>query len=658
MRVLRASLTLAAAAALGIAPGSVMAQQAKPYDYLSRNTPVFRGVEHDLPMAQVKGNDPAVKAAVDACKLEVASEGYTVRDGQGKILRRFLDANPAKTQRGEEKAPGRHLDQWSYYQDGFEVYREIDKDEDGSLDEVRWMNSGGTRIAQVKPVEGGGVRVVAWTRISPEEASKVLVQAIVSGDSALMESVLATPEELQSIGAPEKTTARVTEAKAARAKNLKEIHAVLKATGWSGTTAWSRFDGAMPRVIPAEAVPGMKNEVMLYENVVIFGDTGNPASNAKIAYLSAPEIVKVGDAWKFLDLPHAIDPVKPAAGDLVSLRGDIFDGGSKAGGPALTPELAKLNEHDSKPLAADAGKAEVVEWHIKRVKLLTDVIASMKEPADKLVYQKQAVNDLAEAIRTGLYADGMGVLDKFVTQGGKIGSYAAYRKILVQFDEAADEPGVNILEVQKASLAKFEKFLTDFPDADEVPDALYQLATVNDFNGDETAAKGWYAKLAKDYPATEGGKKATGAMRRLDVDGKPLKVAGTGLDGKPVSLDDYKGKPVVVVYWTSADAKDIQDLAALKTKMGAKGFDILSVNLDADKATATAAAKDGLSEIATIFEPGGMESRLANEMGIISTPTMFLVDSKGNVANRKIRKATEVEKALEKTLAGRGVGLK
>ena len=34
-----------------------------------------------------------------------------------------------------------------------------------------------------------------------------------------------------------------------------------------------------------------------------------------------------------------------------------------------------------------------------------------------------------------------------------------------------------------------------------------------------------------------------------------------------------------------------------------------------------------------------MDSRLANELGIISTPTMILLDSKGQVVNRKIRKA-------------------
>ena len=57
----------------------------------------------------------------DACKTETVYNakkkaiGVALRDGQGKLLRRFIDAD------GNGK-----MDQWGYYQDGFEVYRESD----------------------------------------------------------------------------------------------------------------------------------------------------------------------------------------------------------------------------------------------------------------------------------------------------------------------------------------------------------------------------------------------------------------------------------------------------------------------------------------------------------------------------------------------------
>ena len=121
--------------------------------------------------------------------MQNRSIGYALRDGQGKMLRRFVATRGGK------------MDQWSYFQDGFEVYREIDLDGDQALDEARWMNAGGMRVATVK--KG---KIVGWKQISAEEASKVfvqgLVQAMASGDASLLETVMATPDELAAAGLP------------------------------------------------------------------------------------------------------------------------------------------------------------------------------------------------------------------------------------------------------------------------------------------------------------------------------------------------------------------------------------------------------------------------------------------------------------------------
>ena len=50
-----------------------------------------------------------------------------------------------------------------------------------------------------------------------------------------------------------------------------------------------------------------------------------------------------------------------------------------------------------------------------------------------------------------------------------------------------------------------------------------------------------------------------------------------------------------------------------------------------------------------------MDSRLAIDYGIISLPTMFLVDAQGKVVSRNLRIA-ELEKQLEKLLAGKAAG--
>src|SRR5262249_30740853 len=158
MRSLRYSVTVCCWL-LGLAPIAVLAQSPKlpePSALLAFR-PTLPGVDYDMPA------DPA---AVAACKVEIVvvqnkSVGYALRDGQGKLLRRFV-ANR-----------GRNMDEWSYYQDGFEVYRENDLDGDKTLDEARWLNAGGTRIAVVEKGQ-----VASWKQISAEEASKVFVQGL------------------------------------------------------------------------------------------------------------------------------------------------------------------------------------------------------------------------------------------------------------------------------------------------------------------------------------------------------------------------------------------------------------------------------------------------------------------------------------------------
>src|SRR5438477_11902962 len=77
---------------------------------------------------------------VDACKVELltgaktGSSGFLLRDPRGLPLRRFFDTD------GD-----RQIDVWSYYQDGVEVYREIDSNLNKKADQFRWLNAGGMK---------------------------------------------------------------------------------------------------------------------------------------------------------------------------------------------------------------------------------------------------------------------------------------------------------------------------------------------------------------------------------------------------------------------------------------------------------------------------------------------------------------------------------
>jgi len=614
-----------------------------PSDLLALR-PVMAGVDYDRPLD---------KAAIDACKIENVvnaqkrSVGYALRDGQGKMLRRFVIAHGS-----------RRLDQWSYFQDGFEVYREDDLDKDQRLDECRWLNTGGTRIAVV--AKG---KIAAWKQISAEEASKVLVQALVAGDLGLLESVMATQAELAAAGLPKEIVDKVAAAALQRAEQLAALQKQL--TGWNNQTVWNRFDGTFPHVIPADAASGLDKDVTLYENaMVIPGSLDAQQNAAKLAFLQIPDMIQLGAVWKFIELPRAIDPEKPIMAGLGGIRALLYDRGNKIEprDEAMDAALKALADYDIKnaPLLQGGQKDKIARYHVGRIPLLRALVKLLKNPEEQLGYNKQVVDSLVAALRTGHYPQGRKPLDAIVAGGDKLASYAAYCAIDADFAMKNDEPGANVLANQKKWMTDLEDFLAKFPGSDEVPSVLLHLANANEFNAEEAKARDQYGKVVADYPTTDAGKKAAGALRRLDLVGKSLVIKGTGLQNETVDSSQFLGKPVLVVFgasWASPVKQDLPELIKVYEKYRGRGLQLIGVDLDNERGELDAFLKEHQLAWPQIFEPGGMESRLAVEYGIISLPTMFLVDAEGKVVNRNLRTSAEVDRQLEKLLTTKQAGV-
>lgn len=637
--------SVAAACLLAIAPGVVSAQGGPSAKDLLKLPPILKGIEYETPVDA---------AAIDACKVETVYSpqkkaiGVALRDGQGKLLRRFVDSD------GNGK-----MDQWSFYQDGFEVYRESDLNNDRSPDEGRWLNTAGTRVATI--AQG---KITGWKRISAEEASKVFVTALVAADVALIETVLANPDELTGLGVPK---GEVDQVAAAASKRTEQVRALMKGlVGWTSKTVWNRLDGMMPHLIPADPASGLSQDLLLYENAVIFAGSANGQDAAgKVAFLQVPEMIKVGENWKFVELPRAIDPDKPVMASEGGIRSWLFrqqTGGQEGGKPEFEAALKALAEYDNAnaKVQVEGSKKEVAQFYVGRIPLLRSVVKTAREE-DQMTYGKQIADGLLAAYQTGLYPNALKLIDTMVSQGGPVSTYAAFRKVSAEFSLKNDEPGANLMANQKSWMTDLKAFLEKYPKADEAPDALIQLASASEFNAEEEEALKYYKQLAADFADTDAGKKAAGAIKRLDLVGKSLDLRGPGLGGQEISTSSFKGKTLLVTFWASwADPvrRDLPELVKLYQKYHGKDFEIVGVNLDNDRAELDAFLKETPLPWAQIFEPGGIEkSRFATEFGIIALPTMVLVDSSGKVVNRNIRTSAELERQLDKVLAGKSAGV-
>ena len=73
----------------------------------------------------------------------------------------------------------------------------------------------------------------------------------------------------------------------------------------------------------------------------------------------------------------------------------------------------------------------------------------------------------------------------------------------------------------------------------------------------------------------------------------------------------------------------------------------MGINLDSNPAELQAYLREERLAWPQMYEEGGLESRLAIELGILTLPTMMLIDRQGKVINRNIH-IGELESELKK----------
>lgn len=138
-----------------------------------------------------------------------------------------------------------------------------------------------------------------------------------------------------------------------------------------------------------------------------------------------------------------------------------------------------------------------------------------------------------------------------------------------------------------------------------------------------------------------------------DVTGKVApEFALSDLAGKKIALSDYRGKTVIVVFWTtmSKTAKEgIIEVQKLQDDLIGSGVVTLGINLDRNKETVTKFVEENGITFPTLF---GFEDTFtaANAYSLMHLPTAFVIGGDGKVKGRIIgpSPADEIKTELAK----------
>jgi len=315
----------------------------------------------------------------------------------------------------------------------------------------------------------------------------------------------------------------------------------------------------------------------------------------------------------------------------------------------IKPLLARLRELDGQIAGADdAGRKKLAA---EQATLLEQVTAGA-EPAERAFWVRQYAETLAAGVQEGLLADGIKKLEQLAAGAGgdgELAGFVTFRLAQARYAANMQQPGVEIDKVQAAWLEELRAFVEKYPKSPDAAEAMLQMGIADEFAGREREALERYGAIIASFPESVPARKARGAARRLESVGKPLALSGTALDGRTVSIESLRGTPVLVHYWATwcepckVDIAQIRELAA---KYGPKKFAVVGIALDSDRQQLDKFLQAKPIAWPQLHEAGGLDGRLAEELGVLTLPTMILLDAKGNVVDRNVV-ITELEKKLD-----------
>jgi len=177
---------------------------------------------------------------------------------------------------------------------------------------------------------------------------------------------------------------------------------------------------------------------------------------------------------------------------------------------------------------------------------------------------------------------------------------------------------------------------------------------------DTSKALAIMTQLKTDFPDSKFGKGADLLITRIKMQsalaaGSPFPdFSEKDLEGKPLSVANYKGKIVMIDFWATwcgPCRAELPNVISVYEKYHSKGFEIIGVSLDKqeDKAKLTSFLAENKMTWQQYFDGQFWDTKLAAKYGIDSIPATYLIDGDGKIIGSNFR-GPALEEAVRKAL--------
>ncbi len=157
---------------------------------------------------------------------------------------------------------------------------------------------------------------------------------------------------------------------------------------------------------------------------------------------------------------------------------------------------------------------------------------------------------------------------------------------------------------------EIDAFVHDFPQSPHTGELLL-LRVKSLEQSDPAQAQTLLTKLAKDSNP-EVAQQAEGLIQMREVVKKPLEMKFTALDGSTVDVSQMRGKVVLIDFWATwcpPCMAAVPEIVETYKKLHDRGFEVVGISLDEDKAKVLSVTQSQGHELAAIFRRQEMEKR-------------------------------------------------
>ncbi|MCL2117979.1 MAG: redoxin domain-containing protein [Planctomycetaceae bacterium] len=562
------------------------------------------------------------------------TKGYILKNAAGITVRTLFDTDNDG-----------QLDQWGFYKDGVEVYRDLDTDGDKIADQMRWINTGGTRWGVDTNKDGV---IDSWKVISPEEVSEEVTLALATRDVNRFLRVALTSEEAKSLQCGAEMTQKL---EAVVAQQQQAFQQAVQDIPLSADAQWVQFSALKPATIPA-GTGGIAKDVTVYYNAVTaINDNGSSV------YILLGSLVRLGDVWKIIEAPKPYTSENPPS---------VFTP-EQSGGEAIPPEIqekiTEIQGLEEKLGATPQADRTPIYDRIIVLRLEVAMLYSSNKYKDT-VNRDKWLRDLADFIYTAVTVDGYSTgISKLQTisksmkdsNNHEVAAYMQFRTVEATYIAAqgGSASGAGIAYTNRIDGLK--QLVSDFPDTTTAAQVQLELIDGYLMSNQLDEAREAAQAILSSHPNTLMAEKAAGFLSRMDAVGKEFPFQGTSSTGSAINVNQYKGKIVLLYFWASWSDPSGTEAAAMKRIQALyerDGLSIIGVNMDETAEAMQAYVTQHATKWPNIHEPGGQDSRPAVAAGVNVPPFFILIDKDGKVVNNQLLTPEDVDRAVFSFIRG------